>query len=165
MLYFTLYESPLGEITLYSKGAALCALRLSGQKHGFPKEAAERRDDLPLFAEVKTWLDGYFAGHCPPVGEIPLAPQGSAFQKRIWAYLCAIPYGETVTYGALAKRAAEELGKSAMSAQAVGGAVGRNPISIMLPCHRVVGAGGKLTGYDGGLDKKIWLLEHEKRKC
>jgi len=164
MLYFTHLDSPLGTVTLFSDGAALCALHLAGQKHGFPKMEAERKDDLPLFAAVKKWLEEYFAGQRPLIDAIPLAPQGSEFQKRIWGYLREIPYGETVTYGALAARAAKEMGKKVMSAQAVGGAVGRNPVSIIVPCHRVLGAGGKLTGYDGGLDKKIWLLKHEKTR-
>ena len=164
MLYFSVCDSPLGEITLFSDGASLCALHLAGQKHGFPKGEALRKDDFPLFAEVKKWLQEYFAGKNPSAEKIPLAPVGSEFQKLIWGYLREIPYGETVTYGALAARAAKEMGKKAMSAQAVGGAVGRNPVSIIVPCHRVVGANGKLTGYDGGLDKKIWLLEHEKTR-
>lgn len=164
MLYCTQLDSPLGTVTLFSDGAALCALHLAGQKHGFPKAEAKRKDDLMLFAAVKKWLEDYFAGKRPEIDAIPLAPQGSEFQKLIWGYLREIPYGETVTYGDLAARAAKELGKKAMSAQAVGGAVGRNPVSIIIPCHRVLGAGGKLTGYDGGLDKKTWLLEHEKTR-
>lgn len=163
-MYFARFDSPLGEITAYSDGTALCALHLTGQRHGIPKGLSEEKADLPLFAAIEKWLKDYFAGKRPETDAIPLAPQGSEFQKLIWGYLREIPYGETVTYGALAARAAKEMGKKAMSAQAVGGAVGRNPVSIIVPCHRVVGAGGKLTGYDGGLDKKIWLLEHEKTR-
>ena len=106
---------------------------------------------------VKAWLDDYFAGKCPSAEGIDLAPLGSAFQQKVWRELRLIPYGQTVTYGELAKRLNS-------SARAVGSAVGRNPISVVVPCHRVVGANGALTGYAGGIHKKIWLLEHEKTR-
>lgn len=99
----------------------------------------------------------------PMLSELALAPQGSDFQQNVWKLLCEIPYGETTTYGELAKRVAAQMGRETMSAQAVGGAVGWNPISIIIPCHRVVGADGSLTGYAGGLDKKLRLLEIEGR--
>lgn len=94
---------------------------------------------------------------------LPLSPQGSEFAKLIWSLLCDIPYGETTTYGALAAKAAEAMGRAHMSAQAVGGAVGHNPISIIIPCHRVLGANGSLTGYAGGLERKLFLLNHERQ--
>ena len=116
--------------------------------------------EIPLFAQVKQWLALYFAGQEPEL-EIPIHMVGTAFQKAVWRILRTIPYGQTMTYGAIARQVAEELGIRRMSPQAVGGAVGHNPISILIPCHRVVGTGGSLTGYAGGLDKKIWLLKHE----
>ena len=111
--------------------------------------------------KAKAWLDAYFAGNAPSPAALPLRPEGTEFRRLIWGLLLEIPYGKTVTYGALAKRAAEILGKPRMSAQAVGQAVGRNPISILIPCHRVVGAGGQLTGYAGGLARKEYLLRLE----
>ena len=114
------------------------------------------RDELPVFLIVRAWLDGYFTGRKPEIN-FPIAPSGSDFQKKVWQLLLKIPYGGTDTYGAIAKAISPT-----MSAQAVGGAVGRNPISIIIPCHRCVGTGGKLVGYTGGLDKKIWLLRHEE---
>jgi methylated-DNA-[protein]-cysteine S-methyltransferase len=112
-----------------------------------------------LLLQAARWLDGYFAGHPAPV-TFTIKPTGTAFQQRIWKRLLEIPYGQVITYGDIAREMELETGKR-MSAQAVGGAVGSNPISILIPCHRVVGAGGKLTGYAGGIDKKIWLLQHE----
>lgn len=157
MLYRMDYASPVGGLTLASDGEALTGLWLEGQKYfaeGVRVEMIER-DDLPVFAQARAWLDRYFAGDCPSADELPLAPQGSAFRRRVWAILCAIPYGQTMTYGQIAAQI------GCKSAQAVGGAVGRNPISIIVPCHRVLGANGHLTGYAGGIDKKTWLLRHE----
>ena len=113
----------------------------------------------PVLCKAAAWLDGYFEGRVEPV-PVPLAPSGTAFQQRVWKRLLQIPYGNVITYGDIAREMERETGRR-MSAQAVGGAVGSNPISILIPCHRVVGAGGKLTGYAGGLDKKTWLLCHE----
>ena len=121
----------------------------------------EPADDLPVFTQAKGWLDRYFAGERPAIGELPLAPNGTAFRQRVWRKLAEIPYGQVRTYGDLAREIAQEDGKEKMSSQAVGGAVGHNPISIIIPCHRVVGTTGSLTGYAGGIDKKIWLLKHE----
>ncbi len=118
-------------------------------------------DSLPVFAQVKEWLDRYFAGEQPPIFALPLAPIGTDFRHRVWRKLITIPYGQTRTYGQLAQELADEDGNDKMSAQAVGGAVGHNPISIIIPCHRVVGADGSLTGYAGGVEKKVFLLEHE----
>lgn len=152
MVYSTKYSSPVGELFLTSDGQALTGLWMEAQK----KPAAEQTDDLPLFGPVRDWLDAYFRGECQEI-PFPLSPAGTEFQHRVWNILLQIPYGETTTYGAIAK----ELGPR-MSAQAVGGAVGRNPISILIPCHRVVGANGQLTGYAGGLENKQWLLRHEE---
>ena len=161
MYYFTEYDSPVGICTLASDGEAICGLWIEGQKyHGdtVPEEMT-RDDDAAGFAEFRAWLDAYFAGENPPIDSVPLAPIGGEFRQIVWRMLTEIPYGETITYGEIADAVRKERGKA--SALAVGGAVGHNPISIIIPCHRVVGASGSLTGYAGGLEKKIWLLEHE----
>mgnify|MGYP000899464994 CR=1 FL=1 len=155
MIYTAHYASPLGGITLTSDGTALTGLYFDGERD-FPDLSAGRKKDLPVFGEVIRWLNLYFAGKEPDFSPA-LKPTGTAFQMSVWAILQAIPYGETTTYGAIARRL-EEQTKKRMSAQAVGGAVGRNPISILIPCHRVIGANGSLTGYAGGLDKKEYLL-------
>ena len=169
MYYKMQYESPVGEITLVGKEHALVGAWLAGQKYYLGKltgNIVENRD-VPVLREAAAWLDGYFAGErqsngaWPDGGQIRLEPEGSAFQCLVWRLLCEIPYGEVVTYGELAKRVARELGRENMAAQAVGSAVGHNPISIIIPCHRVIGAGGTLTGYAGGLSVKEWLLNHE----
>lgn len=159
------YSSPLGEIRLASDGENLIGLWLKGQKYFCDSVKGEefQRGELPVFDKISMWLDQYFAKEKPPIGNLPLAPKGSWFRQEVWRLLCEIPYGETTTYGDIAKRMAVKMNRATMSAQAVGGAVSHNPISIIIPCHRVLGAGGKLTGYAGGLDKKIWLLEHEKQ--
>ena len=157
MMVKTNYDSPIGLLTLVSDGEAIIGLWIAGQKYfaaGIPTNLPVC-DDLPVFLQARDWLDRYFAGERPAVYELPLAPQGSAFRQSVWTILCQVPYGHTVTYGEIAKR----LG--CKSAQAVGGAVGHNPISIIIPCHRVLGADRGLTGYAGGTDKKIWLLRHE----
>lgn len=157
----TEYASPLGTLTLASDGTAVCGLWLAGQKYhgGSVPAPMERDDDAAGFAELRAWLDAYFAGKRPSPASVPLAPIGSEFRQAVWRRLLAIPYGETTTYGTIANELEAERGKA--SALAVGGAVGHNPISIIIPCHRVVGADGSLTGYAGGLDRKTWLLEHE----
>ena len=151
------YASPLGGITLAGDGDALTGLWFDGQAH-FPACPGEARE-LPVFAGAARWLDAYFAGADP--GFTPkLDPRGTPFQRAVWAALAAIPYGQTTTYGAIAARLAGA-GLPRASARAVGGAVGRNPISLIIPCHRVVGADGSLTGYAGGLDRKARLLRLE----
>lgn len=153
MVFFTEYPSPIGRLLLTSDGDSLTGLWMESQ--ACPFSQMERCDQLPLFRPVRQWLDAYFRGESP-AADFPLSPAGTDFQKQVWDILLRIPYGETITYGQIAK----ELSPN-MSAQAVGGALGRNPISIIIPCHRVVGVNGKLTGYTGGLDKKILLLRHE----
>ena len=163
MFFKTNYSSPLGQLTLASDGKALVGLWIEIQKFSgdtIRKEMA-RRDRLPVFGAAKDWLDRYFAGKKPAISELPLAPIGSEFRQEIWKILCEIPYGETTTYGEIAKKVAEKQNKTRMSPQAVGGAVGHNPISIIIPCHRVIGSNNSLTGYAGGIDKKIWLLRNE----
>ena len=164
MYYSTTYPSPLGLITITSTEDALVGLWIEGQKYfiGSLKEPLTKCPDLPILIQARQWLDRYFAGEQPSLTELKLAPMGSDFRQRVWSILCQIPYGETTTYGEIAKQVAAELGRETMSAQAIGGAVGHNPISIIIPCHRVVGANGSLTGYAGGIDKKIWLLNHEE---
>ena len=117
--------------------------------------------DLPVFDAAIRWLDLYFSGEKPDFTPT-LSPKGTGFQKTVWELLQTIPYGQTVTYGLLAEKVAEQRGLARMSAQAVGGAVSRNPISLIIPCHRVIAADGSPTGYAGGIDKKIWLLQLEQ---
>ena len=156
MDYTTHYMSPVGGITLASDGKALVGLWFDGQKYFAAGLAPvhEERQDLEIFAETRRWLDMYFSGKNPDF--LPnIALRGSEFRKAVWRKLLEIPYGQTATYGALARS------MHCKSAQAVGGAVGHNPLSLIVPCHRVVGTGGKLTGYAGGIDKKEWLLHME----
>ena len=126
------------------------------------KEEIKENKNEKILIKTKKWLDEYFNGEKPKITELDLAPIGSAFAKNVWKILCEIPYGKVTTYGEIAKKMAKIMHKEKMSAQAVGGAVGHNPISIIIPCHRVVGANGSLTGYAGGIDKKIYLLKHEQ---
>lgn len=153
MLYCAQYDSPVGLLLLESDGEALTGLWMN-------REPAAETAHIPVLDRAKGWLDAYFRGEEPMV-DFPLAPRGTAFQQKVWEILRKIPYGQVRTYGEIAREMADILSKDHMSAQAVGGAVGANPISILIPCHRVVGAKGKLTGYAGGLDKKAWLLCHE----
>lgn len=156
-----IYESPLGSYVMAVEDGALVGLWLMGQKY-FPKELPPLgRGEEEVFARTRRWLDAYFAGGRPEPGELELRPQGSGFAREVWKLLLEIPYGQTVTYGQLAKELAQRRGLERMSAQAVGGAVGHNPLSIIIPCHRVLGAKGQLTGYAGGLEIKRRLLELE----
>ena len=155
---FTQLESPVGRLLLVSDGDALTGLYM--EKDPLPEW--RRRDDLPVFRQTKAWLEHYFTGAPEEAGAVPLKLEGTPFQRAVWALLLTIPYGKTRTYGELARQLAGEPDRGKMSAQAVGQAVGRNPVSIIVPCHRVVGRGGKLTGYAGGIDKKAWLLRHEE---
>ena len=156
------YESPLGGVLLAADEIGLTGLWFDGQKyfaHGLPADRVER--ETPALLEAKRWLDIYFSGKEPDFTP-PLHPIGSAFRQSVWEILLQIPYGKTTTYGEIARQLSEKMGLSRMSAQAVGGAVGHNEISIIIPCHRVVGTNGSLTGYAGGIDKKGKLLELEQ---
>lgn len=162
MTYIQHYASPLGGILLAANDIGLTGLWFDGQKYyadNLPAEHIER--ETPILVEAKRWLDVYFTGNEPDFTP-PLHPVGSAFRQKVWKLLLQIPYGQTVTYGELARQLAEKQGAEHMSAQVVGGAVGHNPISLIIPCHRVVGTHGSLTGYAGGIDKKIMLLELEQ---
>ena len=151
------FDSPLGKMLLCSDGTHLTAVVFSGQKYEdkhTPKDAAH--GTCPVLEETKLWLTEYFRGNIPQKYP-PIKPEGTPFQQKVWERLLKIPYGQTITYGELAK----DLG--CKSAQAIGGAVGRNPVSILIPCHRVVGADGSLTGYAGGVEKKEFLLNLESK--
>lgn len=163
MYYGMSYDSPVGGITLASDGTGLVGLWLEGQKYfgGTVGKELHPGDGLAVFGVAKDWLDRYFAGEKPGISELPLAPAGSDFRREVWKMLCEIPYGEVTTYGEIADKIAEKQHRPHISAQAVGGAVGHNPISIIIPCHRVVGKNGSLTGYAGGIEKKMKLLELE----
>ena len=161
MRFYKWLETPLGRVILTSDGEALTGIWYDQQKYfptGVPEESYEA--NLPIFSIVETWLTRYFNGENPEI-DFPLKPEGNAFRQRVWTLLCQIPYGALWTYGDIAKQVASEMGREHMSAQAVGGAVGHNPISVIIPCHRVVGKSGNLTGYAGGIDRKCKLLEIE----
>ena len=163
MYYFQKYDSPVGELTLAATEETLVGLWIQGQKYflGRLRQPLEDGGEIPVLGQTARWLDRYFAGDRPSPRELPLAPEGSTFQKAVWDILCEIPWGHTMTYGEIAGQLARFRGLSHMSAQAVGGAVGHNPISIIIPCHRVVGSNGSLTGYAGGIERKIALLTLE----
>lgn len=162
MIYVSYYKSPIGNITMASYGDSLCGLWFDGQKYFASTVKGETEDKtLPVFEQTKKWLDIYFSGNEPDFTP-KLSLNGSKFRKAVWDILLTIPYGSVMTYGEIAKILAKQCGVVKMSAQAVGGAVGHNPISIIVPCHRVVGTSGSLTGYAGGIDKKISLLKIEK---
>ena len=156
MHYTTFYESPIGRMLLSADDTGLTGLWFEGQKY-FARclDRENEEKELPVFAEAKRWLDIYFSGKEPDFTP-PLHFIGTDFQKEVWEILCAIPYGQTMTYGAIADQLAKKRGLSRMSAQAVGGAVGHNNLSIIVPCHRVVGSDGSLTGYAGGIGRKTF---------
>lgn len=156
-----LYPSPLGMLHLMSDGTALTHLLFEDPTdNGCFPPMSRLQPHLPIFSQTRIWLDRYFRGECPGVLP-PLRLHGTPFQCRVWQLLQAIPYGSTVSYGELARQLAAERNMKTISAQAVGQAVGRNPVAIIVPCHRVVGAHGSLTGYAGGLERKQWLLQRE----
>lgn len=159
MNYTSKYSSPIGEIILLSDGENLTGLYIKGQTVNVNKVIHDER--LEIFGKVKKWLDEYFSGKQPKI-ELPIKLKGSKFREEVWKILLEIPYGKTMTYGDIAKKIASKRNIKKMSAQAVGGAVGHNPISIIVPCHRVIGSDGSLTGYAGGINLKIKLLEIEK---
>ena len=161
MTFLQHYNSPLGGILLAADEIGLTGLWFDGQKYfarDLPAEHVEQ--NTPVLSEAKRWLDIYFTGREPDFTP-PLHSIGSVFRQAVWEILLQIPYGQTTTYGEIAQQLAAKLGLPRMSAQAVGGAVGHNEISIIIPCHRVVGTSGSLTGYAGGIDKKVKLLELE----
>lgn len=159
--YISDYESPLGRILLAADETGLAGVWFEGQKYfGRCLEAEREEREIPVLIQTKRWLDRYFSGKRPEIS-VPFHFIGTAFQKEVWEILCTIPYGQTMTYGEIAQLLAKRRGIDHMSAQAVGGAVGHNEISILVPCHRVVGTGGSLTGYAGGIDRKVQLLTLE----
>ena len=161
MQYIHHYTSPLGVITLTSSGKALTGLRFEDGNNagGLPANPYTEKD-LPVFDQTDRWLDIYFSGK-EPAFTPALSVQGTAFRKAVWDTLLTIPYGQTMSYGKIASLIASQQGMASMSAQAVGGAVGHNPISLIIPCHRVIGSDGSLVGYAGGLDRKLALLKLE----
>ena len=161
--YIQFYDSPLGELIMSSDGSALIGLGLASQQAAGAAIAGSRPQEksLPIFQETSRWLETYFRGRAPSFTP-KLKLSGSDFQKRVCEIMLTIPYGATITYGEIAARIARERGIPRMSAQAVGGAVGANPILIIVPCHRVIGADGNLTGYGAGMERKIQLLTLEK---
>lgn len=162
MTYTYEYDSPLGTITLSCDEEALTGLWFNGQRYfGNILPNKTERKELPLFSEAKRWLDIYFSGKEPDFLP-PLRYDSTPFRKAVCDIMLTIPYGKTMTYGEIARIIAKQKGSEKMSAQAVGGAVGHNPIALMIPCHRVVGTNGSLTGYGGGINRKVKLLELEK---
>lgn len=162
MYFSTRYSSPIWPLLLASDDTHIIGLWMEGQKYfgdTLPEEPIEKADAAVLVA-AKKWLDRYFAGKRPEISRLPLAPGGSAFRQSVWRMLCEIPYGKITTYGKIAEKMSIRMDRK-ISARAVGGAVGHNPISIIIPCHRVVGASGSLTGYAGGIANKCKLLEFE----
>lgn len=164
MDYIHIYHSPMGDLTLASDGEHLVGLWFDGDRHyeSVLSDEYERRDDLPAFQLADAWLITYFSGNVPSFTP-PILVRGSAFRQEVCWMLLEIPYGETTTYGEIARQIAAKRGITRMSPQAVGGAVGHNPISIIIPCHRVIGSDGSLTGYGGGLERKEALLVLEQK--
>ena len=162
MYYVHYYSSPLGKITLSSDGTSITGLWFSGQKRyaaGLAKERTEKH--LPIFIQAEKWLEIYFSGHNPCF--VPsLKMKGTPFQKTVWQMLLGVPYGKTLSYGKIAETIAKQKGIAKMSAQAVGAAVAHNPVALIIPCHRVIGSDGSLTGYAAGIHRKIMLLKMEK---
>ena len=162
MHYTSRYQSPLGEILLAADNIGLTGLWFYGQKYfALHLDESHEEKTCPVLGQAKIWLDLYFSGQKPDFS-VPLHLRGTEFQKEVWEILCDIPYGTTVTYGKIAAVLAQKRGLEHMSAQAVGNAVAHNPVSVIVPCHRVLGSKGSLTGYAGGLERKIKILELEK---
>ncbi len=164
MIYKSYYQSPIGKLLLASKENKLIGLWIEGQKYylGNLKEELQENNTEEILIKTKKWLDRYFDDKKPEISELELAPIGSEFRNNVWKLLCKIPYGKITTYKSIAENVTKIMNRKQMSAQAIGGAVGHNPISIIIPCHRVIGTDGSLTGYAGGIDKKIKLLKLEK---
>ena len=162
MFYSSCYKSPLGSIMLAANGDSLVGLWFENQKYfaaAMPDEIEEK--EVAVLTAAKRWLDDYFDGRNPAITALPLAPAGSEFRHTVWKLLCEIPYGTVCSYGDIAGKIRAKSGSSGALSRAVGGAVGHNPISLIIPCHRVIGANGTLTGYAGGVDKKLELLKLE----
>lgn len=166
MVFKTYYDSPVGKMILVGKDNALIGLWLEGQKYylGGLKEELIENNNLNIFIKTKKWLDKYFRGEQPSISSLNLSPIGSDFRQTVWDILCQIPYGKVTTYKEIAQKVAKKMNRKTMSAQAVGGAIGHNPIIIIIPCHRVVGTDGSLTGYAGGIEIKKRLLQLENIK-
>lgn len=164
MINIAHYNSPIGNILLTSKNEKLVGLWIENQKYYLSnfKEELKETENEGILNKTKKWLERYFNGDRPNINELELELIGSNFRKSVWRALASIPYGEVITYKDIAKKIAKERGINQMSAQAVGGAIAHNPISIIIPCHRVVGSNGSLVGYAGGIERKIYLLKHEK---
>ena len=163
MEYTNYFESPLGRILLAADGQALTGLWFEGQKYFADKLEREHEEkELPVFVRTAEWLALYFDGKKPAFTP-PLKLKGTVFQKEVWEAMLAIPFGKTTTYAKIAGEIAEHRGLTSMSAQAVGNAVAHNPVSLIIPCHRVLGSHGSLTGYAGGLERKEWLLAMERQ--
>lgn len=164
MVYLGFWESPVGKIAMASRDNKLIGLWIKGQKNYLGDLNCPFREDseLEIFEKTRDWLDRYFKGEKPNINELDLAPEGSEFRKNVWRLLCEIPYGEVTTYGELAKKMAKLMNRDAIFPKAIGGAVSHNPIAIIIPCHRVNGSRGSLTGYAAGIEKKIKLLKLEK---
>lgn len=163
MFFYTEYSSPVGILTIVGDKENIVGVWMEDQRYytdTLTKVPALNKD-TSILKNATDWLDRYFAGKKPSPYELPLAPAGNEFRQAVWKRLCEIPYGEVTSYKTVAEKVAADLGKERMAAQAVGGAVGHNPISIIIPCHRVVGSNGSLTGYGGGMDRKIQLLKFE----
>lgn len=166
MFYYTKFNSPIGELTIASDENNIIGLWIEGQKY-FGSTILDKialTEDIDILNKTKEWLERYFRGEKPSSFELPIKPTGGEFRQIVWKILREIPYGKVITYGEIAKKVASIQNKEIMSAQAVGGAVGHNPISIIIPCHRVIGVRGDLTGYAGGIEIKKRLLEFEKIK-
>lgn len=163
MWYSTYYNSPLGQLLLASNGYALKGLWMENQKYYCNTMKGEGivKDNLLVFRETKSWLNNYFDGNKPSISGLPLEPDGSLFCQAVWKLLCNIPYGSISTYKEIAKQIAAQMNRNSMAYQAVGIAIGHNPIAIIIPCHRIIGTNGSLTGYAGGIEKKKKLLELE----
>ena len=163
MVYTAYYNSPIGRLLIAERDGALVGVWMEGQKYylGSLRDETEENPKSSILQQTVKWLDRYFDGKKPEISELKLSPAGSEFRKEVWKILREIPYGKTITYGEISHKIALNRGIKRMSAQAVGGAVGHNPISVIVPCHRVIGTNGSLTGYAGGIEKKIKLLTHE----
>lgn len=163
MLYKSKYNSPIGEISLISNKTNLIGAWFKNQKYYLEniKETIIEEEDIEILEKTKKWLDKYFNKEKPEISELSLSPNGNEFRKEVWKILSEIPYGQIITYGEISKEICKRMNKERMSSQAIGNAVGHNPISIIIPCHRVLGKNKEITGYAGGIDKKKYLLNLE----